>query len=101
VVARPAAPEERTDWRPLRTVGWVTGAVGLCAVAGTTIAYAASKDLTQPRFDTLRLVNDLGWAATGAGAVMVLTSYVFGRAPDDRVAAVGIGPGSISVSGRF
>jgi S1-C subfamily serine protease len=102
VIARPAAgPADSLNLRPLRKIGWFTGAAGLGLAAGTTIAYAAGKNHTQAQFDRLRLANDIGWAVTGAGALMVIAGYVFDGEPDGRVAAVGVGPTSISVTGRF
>jgi serine protease Do len=104
VATRPrprAEPVDQTDWRRWRQVGWVAGGIGLATVAGSTVAYARSKEtLTQSRFNGLRTINDAGWMVAGAAAVLVVTSYILYEAPDRRLAA-GVGPGSVSLLGRF
>ncbi|WP_437903538.1 serine protease [Sorangium sp. So ce327] len=105
---------------PGKTPGWVGKTNGWGWVAfvagGVTVGTTALIGSTPSNFGTLRTWNTVGWAVTGLGAGMVLSSYVFapnkkppatgGRSTPGRtfvagVGAPGIGLTSLSIMGTF
>ncbi|WP_437523619.1 trypsin-like peptidase domain-containing protein [Sorangium sp. So ce726] len=107
---------------PGKTPGWVGQANGWGWVAvvtgGVTVGTTALLNIgsTPSSFGALRTWNTVGWAVTGLGAGMVLSSYVFapnkkppatgrrstpGRTFAAGVGAPGIGLTSLSIMGTF